>query len=134
MVAFAKFGKDWEENGHNFSVRFDVKPEEPTPDGVLEVTYNTPNYGGKPGVHLQGSPVRLIRFRLSGADGGTITLSRLDPRVTLSSHMTQRASRSIRTAPTSLMRFGLSSLTSPQADTLLRRSMADLGLPALSLM
>ena len=84
-VAFAKFGKDWEENGHNFSVRFDVKPEEPTPDGVLEVTYNTPNYGGKQEYTFKVSG-KADKVQVVCADGGTITLSRLDPRVTVKSY------------------------------------------------
>ena len=84
-VAFAKFGKDWEENGHNFSVRFDVKPEEPTPDGVLEVTYNTPNYGGKQEYTFKVSG-KADKIQVVCADGGTITLSRLDPRVTVKSY------------------------------------------------
>ena len=84
-VAFAKFGKDWEENGHNFSVRFDVKPEEPTPDGVLEVTYNTPNYGGKQEYTFKVSD-KADKIQVVCADGGTITLSRLDPRVTVKSY------------------------------------------------
>ena len=84
-VAFAKFGKDWEENGHNFSVRFDIKPEEPTPDGVLEVTYNTPNYGGKQEYTFKVSG-KADKIQVVCADGGTITLSRLDPRVTVKSY------------------------------------------------
>ena len=84
-VAFAKFGKDWEENGHNFSVRFDVKPEEPTPDGVLEVTYNTPNYGGKQEYTFKVSG-KADKIQVVCADGGTITLLRLDPRVTVKSY------------------------------------------------
>ena len=84
-VAFAKFGKDWEENGHNFSVRFDVKPEEPTPDGVLEVTYNTPNYGGKQAYTFKVSG-KADKIQVVCADGGTTTLSRLDPRVTVKSY------------------------------------------------
>ena len=84
-VAFAKFGKDWEENGHNFSVRFDVKPEEPTPDGVLEATYNTPNYGGKQEYTFKVSD-KADKIQVVCADGGTITLSRLDPRVTVKSY------------------------------------------------
>ena len=84
-VAFAKFGKDWEENGHNFSVRFDVKPEEPTPDGVLEVTYNTPNYGGKQEYTFKVSG-KADKVQVVCADGGTITLSRFDPRVTVKSY------------------------------------------------
>ena len=84
-VAFAKFGKDWEENGHNFSVRFDVKPEEPTPDGVLEVTYNTPNYGGKQEYTFKVSG-KADKIQVVCADGGTITLTRLDPRVTVKSY------------------------------------------------
>ena len=84
-VAFAKFGKDWGENGHNFSVRFDVKPEEPTPDGVLEVTYNTPNYGGKQEYTFKVSG-KADKIQVVCADGGTITLSRLDPRVTVKSY------------------------------------------------
>ena len=84
-VAFAKFGKDWEENGHNFSVRFDVKPEEPTPDGVLEVTYNTPNYGGKQEYTFKVSG-KADKIQVVCADGGTTTLSRLDPRVTVKSY------------------------------------------------
>lgn len=84
-VAFAKFGKDWEENGHNFSVRFDVKPEEPTPDGVLEVTYNTPNYGGKQEYTFKVSG-KADKIQVVCADGGTITLSRLDPRVAVKSY------------------------------------------------
>ena len=84
-VAFAKFGKDWEENGHNFSVRFDVKPEEPTPDGVLEVTYNTPNYGGKQEYTFKVSG-KADKVQVVCADGGTITLTRFDPRVTVKSY------------------------------------------------
>ena len=84
-VAFAKFGKDWEENGHNFSVRFDVKPEEPTPDGVLEVTYNTPNYGGKQEYTFKVSG-KADKIQVVCADGGTITLTRFDPRVTVKSY------------------------------------------------
>ena len=84
-VAFAKFGKDWEENGHNFSVRFDIKPEEPTQDGVLEVTYNTPNYGGKQEYTFKVSG-KADKIQVVCADGGTITLSRLDPRVTVKSY------------------------------------------------
>ena len=84
-VAFAKFGKDWEENGHNFSVRFDVKPEEPTPDGVLEVTYNTPNYGGKQEYTFKVSG-KADKIQVVCADGGTTTLSRLDPRVIVKSY------------------------------------------------
>ena len=84
-VAFAKFGKDWEENGHNFSVRFDVKPEEPTPDGVLEVTYNTPNYGGKQEYTFKVSG-KADKIQVVCTDGGTTTLSRLDPRVTVKSY------------------------------------------------
>ena len=84
-VVFAKFGKDWEENGHNFSVRFDVKPEEPTPDGVLEVTYNTPNYGGKQEYTFKVSG-KADKIQVVCADGGTTTLSRLDPRVTVKSY------------------------------------------------
>ena len=84
-VAFAKFGKDWEENGHNFSVRFDVKPEEPTPDGVLEVTYNTPNYGGKQEYTFKVSS-KADKIQVVCADGGTITLTRFDPRVTVKSY------------------------------------------------
>ena len=84
-VAFAKFGKDWEENGHNFSVRFDIKPEEPTPDGVLEVTYNTPNYGGKQEYTFKVSG-KADKIQVVCADGGTTTLSRLDPRVTVKSY------------------------------------------------
>ena len=84
-VAFAKFGKDWEENGHNFSVRFDIKPEEPTPDGVLEVTYNTPNYGGKQEYTFKVSG-KADKIQVACADGGTTTLSRLDPRVTVKSY------------------------------------------------
>ena len=84
-VAFAKFGKDWEENGHNFSVRFDIKPEEPTPDGVLEVTYNTPNYGGKQEYTFKVSG-KADKIQVVCADGGTITLTRFDPRVTVKSY------------------------------------------------
>ena len=84
-VAFAKFGKDWEENGHDFSVRFDVKPEEPTPDGVLEVTYNTPNYGGKQEYTFKVSG-KADKIQVVCADGGTITLTRFDPRVTVKSY------------------------------------------------
>ena len=87
-TAFAKFGKDWEENGCNFAVAFDTKPEEPIADGVIDVTYNTPNYGGKQDYAVKVAG-KAGKIQIAYANGGTTTLTRLDPRVSIKSYDAQ---------------------------------------------
>ena len=87
-TAFAKFGKDWEENGCNFAVAFDTKPEEPIADGVIDVTYNTPNYGGKQDYAVKVAG-KADKIQIAYANGGTTTLTRLDPRVSIKSYDAQ---------------------------------------------
>ena len=87
-TAFAKLGKDWEENGCNFAVAFDTKPEEPVTDGVIDVTYNTPNYGGKQDYAIKVAG-KADKVQIAYANGGTTTLTRLDPRVSIKSYDAQ---------------------------------------------
>ena len=86
-TAFAKFGKVWEENGCDFAVAFDQKPAPETGD-VTEVTYNTPNYGGKQDYYVKVSG-KADKIQFVYANGGTTTLTRLDPRVSIKSYDAQ---------------------------------------------
>ena len=87
-VAFAKFGKDWEENGYDFTVKFDTKPSEPVSDGVLDVTYNTPNYGGKQEYFVKVSG-KADKIQIAYENGGTTTRARYDLRVSIKSYDAQ---------------------------------------------
>ena len=87
-TALAKFGKDWEENGYDFTVKFDTKPSEPVSDGVLDVTYNTPNYGGKQEYFVKVSG-KADKIQIAYENGGTTTRARYDLRVSIKSYDAQ---------------------------------------------
>ena len=88
FTAYAKMAKEyWENDGYGFTVSFDQKPEPETGD-VTEVTYNTPNYGGKQDYRVKVTD-KADKIQFVYANGGTITLTRLDPRVSIKSYDAQ---------------------------------------------
>ncbi len=88
FTAYAKMAKEyWETDGYNFTVVFDQKPAPETGD-VTEVTYNTPNYGGKQDYYVKVSG-KADKVQFVYANGGTTTLTRLDPRVSIKSYDAQ---------------------------------------------
>ena len=87
-TALAKFDKAWEEDGYDFTVKFDTKPSEPVSDGVLDVTYNTPNYGGKQEYFVKVSG-KADKIQIAYENGGTTTLTRLGLRVSIKSYDAQ---------------------------------------------
>ena len=87
-TALAKFDKVWEEDGYDFTVKFDTKPSEPVSDGVLDVTYNTPNYGGKQEYFVKVSG-KADKIQIAYENGGTTTRARYDLRVSIKSYDAQ---------------------------------------------
>ena len=88
FTAYAKMAKEyWENDGYGFTVSFDQKPE-PEIGDVTEVTYNTPNYGGKQDYRVKVTD-KADKIQFVYANGGTITLTRLDPRVSIKSYDAQ---------------------------------------------
>ena len=87
-TALAKFDKAWEEDGYDFTVKFDTKPSEPVSDGVLDVTYNTPNYGGKQEYFVKVSG-KADKIQIAYENGGTTTRARYDLRVSIKSYDAQ---------------------------------------------
>ena len=88
FTAYAKMAKEyWENDGYGFTVSFDQKPE-PEIGDVTEVTYNTPNYGGKQDYRVKVTD-KADKIQFVYANGGTTTLTRLDPRVSIKSYDAQ---------------------------------------------
>ena len=88
FTAYAKMAKEyWENDGYGFTVSFDQKPEPETGD-VTEVTYDTPNYGGKQDYRVKVTD-KADKIQFVYANGGTTTLTRLDPRVSIKSYDAQ---------------------------------------------
>lgn len=88
FTAYAKMAKEyWENDGYVFTVSFDQKPEPKTGD-VTEVTYDTPNYGGKQDYRVKVTD-KADKIQFVYANGGTTTLTRLDPRVSIKSYDAQ---------------------------------------------
>lgn len=88
FTAYAKMAKEyWENDGYGFKVSFDQKPEPETGD-VTEVTYDTPNYGGKQDYRVKVTD-KADKIQFVYANGGTTTLTRLDPRVSIKSYDAQ---------------------------------------------
>ena len=88
FTAYAKMAKEyWENDGFGFTVSFDQKPEPKTGD-VTEVTYDTPNYGGKQDYRVKVTD-KADKIQFVYANGGTTTLTRLDPRVSIKSYDAQ---------------------------------------------
>ena len=88
FTAYAKMAKEyWENDGYGFTVSFDQKPE-PEIGDVTEVTYDTPNYGGKQDYRVKVTD-KADKIQFVYANGGTITLTRLDPRVSIKSYDAQ---------------------------------------------
>ncbi len=88
FTAYAKMAKEyWENDGYGFTVSFDQKPEPETGD-VAEVTYDTPNYGGKQDYRVKVTD-KADKIQFVYANGGTTTLTRLDPRVSIKSYDAQ---------------------------------------------
>ena len=88
FTAYAKMAKEyWENDGYGFTVSFDQKPEPKTGD-VTEVTYDTPNYGGKQDYRVKVTD-KADKIQFVYANGGTTTLTRLDPRVSIKSYDAQ---------------------------------------------
>ena len=88
FTAYAKMAKEyWENDGYGFTVSFDQKPEPKTGD-VTEVTYDTPNYGGKQEYRVKVTD-KADKIQFVYANGGTTTLTRLDPRVSIKSYDAQ---------------------------------------------
>ena len=88
FTAYAKMAKEyWENDGYDFTVSFDQKPEPKTGD-VTEVTYDTPNYGGKQDYRVKVTD-KADKIQFVYANGGTTTLTRLDPRVSIKSYDAQ---------------------------------------------
>ena len=88
FTAYAKMAKEyWENDGYGFTVAFDQKPEPETGD-VTEVTYDTPNYGGKQDYRVKVTD-KADKIQFVYANGGTTTLTRLDPRVSIKSYDAQ---------------------------------------------
>ena len=88
FTAYAKMAKEyWENDGYGFTVSFDQKPE-PKSGDVTEVTYDTPNYGGKQDYRVKVTD-KAGKIQFVYANGGTTTLTRLDPRVSIKSYDAQ---------------------------------------------
>ena len=88
FTAYAKMAKEyWENDGYGFTVTFDQKPE-PEIGDVTEVTYDTPNYGGKQDYRVKVTD-KADKIQFVYANGGTTTLTRLDPRVSIKSYDAQ---------------------------------------------
>ena len=88
FTAYAKMAKEyWDNDGYGFTVSFDQKPEPKTGD-VTEVTYDTPNYGGKQDYRVKVTD-KAGKIQFVYANGGTTTLTRLDPRVSIKSYDAQ---------------------------------------------
>lgn len=88
FTAYAKMSKEyWENDGYGFTVSFDQKPE-PKIGDVTEVTYDTPNYGGKQDYRVKVTD-KAGKIQFVYANGGTTTLTRLDPRVSIKSYDAQ---------------------------------------------
>lgn len=88
FTAYAKMAKEyWENDGYGFTVSFDQKPE-PKIGDVTEVTYDTPNYGGKQDYRVKVTD-KADKIQFVYANGGTTTLTRLDPRVSIKSYDAQ---------------------------------------------
>lgn len=88
FTAYAKMAKEyWENDGYGFTVSFDQKPE-PKIGDVTEVTYDTPNYGGKQDYRVKVTD-KAGKIQFVYANGGTTTLTRLDPRVSIKSYDAQ---------------------------------------------
>ena len=88
FTAYAKMAKEyWENDGYGFTVSFDQKPE-PKIGEVTEVTYDTPNYGGKQDYRVKVTD-KADKIQFVYANGGTTTLTRLDPRVSIKSYDAQ---------------------------------------------
>jgi hypothetical protein len=88
FTAYAKIAKEyWENDGYGFTVSFDQKPE-PKIGDVTEVTYDTPNYGGKQDYRVKVTD-KADKIQFVYANGGTTTLTRLDPRVSIKSYDAQ---------------------------------------------
>ena len=88
FTAYAKMAKEyWENDGFGFTVSFDQKPE-PKIGDVTEVTYDTPNYGGKQDYRVKVTD-KADKIQFVYANGGTTTLTRLDPRVSIKSYDAQ---------------------------------------------
>ena len=88
FTAYAKMAKEyWENDGYGFAVSFDQKPE-PEIGDVTEVAYDTPNYGGKQDYRVKVTD-KADKIQFVYANGGTTTLTRLDPRVSIKSYDAQ---------------------------------------------
>ena len=88
FTAYAKMAKEyWENDGYGFTVSFDQKPE-PEIGDVTEVAYDTPNYGGKQDYRVKVTD-KADKIQFVYANGGTTTLTRLDPRVSIKSYDAQ---------------------------------------------
>ena len=88
FTAYAKMAKEyWENDGYGFTVSFDQKPE-PKIGDVTKVTYDTPNYGGKQDYRVKVTD-KADKIQFVYANGGTTTLTRLDPRVSIKSYDAQ---------------------------------------------
>ena len=88
FTAYAKMAKEyWENDGYGFTVAFDQKPE-PEIGDVTEVAYDTPNYGGKQDYRVKVTD-KADKIQFVYANGGTTTLTRLDPRVSIKSYDAQ---------------------------------------------
>ena len=88
FTAYAKMAKEyWENDGYGFTVSFDQKPE-PEIGDITEVTYDTPNYGGKQDYRVKVTD-KADKIQFVYANGGTTTLTRLDPRVSIKSYDAQ---------------------------------------------
>ena len=88
FTAYAKMAKEyWENDGYGFTVSFDQKPA-PKIGDVTEVTYDTPNYGGKQDYRVKVTD-KAGKIQFVYANGGTTTLTRLDPRVSIKSYDAQ---------------------------------------------
>ena len=88
FTAYAKMAKEyWENDGYGFTVSFDQKPE-PKIGDVTEVTYDTPNYGGKQDYRVKVTD-KAGKIQFVYANGGTTTLTRFDPRVSIKSYDAQ---------------------------------------------
>ena len=88
FTAYAKMAKEyWENDDYGFTVSFDQKPE-PKIGDVTEVTYDTPNYGGKQDYRVKVTD-KAGKIQFVYANGGTTTLTRLDPRVSIKSYDAQ---------------------------------------------
>lgn len=88
FTAYAKMAKEyWENDGYGFTVSFDQKPE-PKIGDVTEVTYDIPNYGGKQDYRVKVTD-KADKIQFVYANGGTTTLTRLDPRVSIKSYDAQ---------------------------------------------